>query len=283
MVKNKSLVFVFAFLVHGASNVDIVSVSVMEGDSFTLHTNTISTHDRIVWYFHGIQIAKISGDQCKICTDVRCKEVTKRFRDRLKLDHHTGDLTVTNTTNTDDGDYHQSMNIKSDTYFNVFVQGVFAERDTMRRKTVTEGETVTLDPSVIKSNVMMKWYFKDILIAEITGDQSQICTDVQCEERFSDRLKLDHQTGSLIIMNTRTEHTGEYKLLITNSRFSIIKNFSVSVTDQSDRFTDGLSSADPGSGLFAGVQAGIVIAVLLFPAAAVAIYNRHRIFQERNN
>ncbi len=59
-------------------------VSVMEGDSVTLHTNVkTNQQDRMTWYFNDSRIAKIRGDQSKICTDVQCKD---RFRDRLKLD-----------------------------------------------------------------------------------------------------------------------------------------------------------------------------------------------------
>ncbi len=77
-----------------------------------------------------------------------------------------------------------------------------AKRDEMKRaKSVKEGQSVTLDPGVTKNlNDLITWHFNDVLIAEITGDQSKICTDDQCE-RFRDRLKLDHQTGSLTIMN----------------------------------------------------------------------------------
>jgi len=119
----------------------------------------------------------------------------------------------------------------------VCVSGVSAvERYKMRRKAVNEGESVTLDPGeVLTNDVMMTWYFNDNPIAGITGNQSKICTDVQCNNktgRFRDRLKLDNQTGSLNITNTTTEDSGEYKLQINNSRFSIFNIFSVSVTGE---------------------------------------------------
>ncbi len=108
-----------------------------------------------------------------------------------------------------------------------------AQLDKMKKKEI---ESVTLDPGVIKHpNDVITWYFNDTLIAEITGDLSKTCTDDQCNdgtERFRDRLKLDHQTGSLTIMNTRTTDSGLYKLQISSSRFSISRSFSVTVTGE---------------------------------------------------
>ncbi|XP_048051716.1 uncharacterized protein LOC125271636 isoform X2 [Megalobrama amblycephala] len=181
-----------------------------------------------------------------------------------------------NIIDTDSGDYKLKIifsSSDSEKIFSVSVRGVSAaERDEV--KTVEEGESVTLDPGVIKSpNDEMTWYFNETLMAEITGDESKICTDVQCNEgteRFRDRLKLDHQTGSLTITNTRNTDSGEYKLLIiiNNSSFSIsrVKRFSVSVT------------AVPGSDLSSGAVAGIIVAVLLvFATSAVAVvYCRRR-------
>ncbi|XDV24074.1 hypothetical protein PO909_028352, partial [Leuciscus waleckii] len=177
----------------------------MEGDSVTLNSGVqTNQQDRVRWYYNDIRIAQITGDQSKICTDVQCNE---RFRDRLKLDHQTGSLIITNIRNTDDGVYQLktiSDSSDSEKIFTVSVHGVSAaEREKMKRKSVNEGESVTLDPGVINNpNDLMMWYSDDTLLAEITGDQSKICTDVQCKERFRDRLKLDHQTGSLTITNT---------------------------------------------------------------------------------
>ncbi len=110
------------------------------------------------------------------------------------------------------------------------------EADQMKTKSVKEGESVILDPSLVKTtDYLIKWIFYDIRIAEINGDLSFICTDVQClyaDERFRDRLKLNHMTGSLTITNTRTTDSGLYYLLITTIRFSIVKSFSVNVTGE---------------------------------------------------
>ncbi len=80
---------------------------------------------------------------------------------------------------------------------------------------VMEGDSVTLNTDVkINQQEKIHWYFNDIRIAYINGYLSDICTDVQCKERFRDRLKLDNQTGSLTIMNITNTDSGEYKLLI---------------------------------------------------------------------
>ncbi len=97
-----------------------------------------------------------------------------------------------------------------------------------------EGESVTLNtPEEKKNNHLLTWYFNDI---RITGDQSKICTDDQCKDRFKDRLDVD-LFGSLTITNTRITDSGEYKLqiIISDSRFSITreKRFSVTVTGES--------------------------------------------------
>ncbi|XP_016388101.1 uncharacterized protein LOC107723886 [Sinocyclocheilus rhinocerous] len=244
----------------------------MKGDSVSLHTDVkTNQQEDIKWYFNDIRIAQIAGDLSFNCTDVQCNEGTERFRDRLKLDHQTGSLTITNTRTTDSGLYELkiiSIRNSSEKTSSVTVYDVpAAERDEMKTKSVKEGESVTLDPGVVKNpNDFMTWYFNDICIAEITEEPRKICTDVQCNEgpeRFRDRLKLDHQTGSLTITNITITDCGLYNLQITSSSFSIIRSFSVTVTDS------GLSSA-----AVAGICAAAAVGVLLL--MAISLYLLHR-------
>uniref|UniRef100_A0A9J8AQC9 Immunoglobulin domain-containing protein n=1 Tax=Cyprinus carpio carpio TaxID=630221 RepID=A0A9J8AQC9_CYPCA len=94
--------------VFGAETNEIQSVSVMEGDSVTLKTNVTELHgdDDITWKYGAEKslIVKISNEKQNFSTyDVP----DERFRDRLKVDHQTGSLTITNITNQHAGLYEQ--------------------------------------------------------------------------------------------------------------------------------------------------------------------------------
>ncbi len=110
---------------------------------------------------------------------------------------------------------------------------MFADPVTVESVSVLEGDSVTLNSDLSE---MMDYYYYDLIlwrfgdentvIAEIdVMDGSMTVYDDVLDERFRDRLKLDDQTGSLIITNTRTEHTGLYKLQSN----SVSKSFSLTV------------------------------------------------------
>ncbi|XP_050951080.1 uncharacterized protein LOC127153852 isoform X2 [Labeo rohita] len=226
-------IFVVTGVFSVVKNRVTVSVSVMEGDSITLYSDVTTTQqEEILWYFNDTRIAVITGDLSRICTDVQCNEGNERFRDRLYLENQTGSLTIMNINTADTGLYQlkifsSNSSISEKTFSIMVLDAPDAELGKGKTISAMEGEYVTLDPDVIRNpNDVMTWYFNDTFIAEITGDQSKICTEDQCRERFRDRLKLDHQTGSLIITNTRTTDSGDYKVLI----ISRIVQHSISIT-----------------------------------------------------
>ncbi|XP_067271508.1 SLAM family member 5-like [Pseudorasbora parva] len=96
-----------------------------------------------------------------------------------------------------------------------------------------EGDSVTLntDLTEIQEDDDILWRFRDenSLIAKISRADKIFSTyDDVPDGRFRDRLKLDHQTGSLTITNISTEHAGDYKLEIRGLKLTS-KTFSVSV------------------------------------------------------
>ncbi|XP_058616360.1 SLAM family member 9-like [Onychostoma macrolepis] len=116
------------------------------------------------------------------------------------------------------------------TDYNLKSNGVFVDADAVESVSVLEGDSVALNSGFTEmmDDDLILWRFgaENTLIAQINvlAGSITVYKDV-LDERFRDRLKLDDQTGSLIITNTRTEHTGLYKLL-TNS---VSKSFSLTV------------------------------------------------------
>ncbi|KAI2647774.1 SLAM family member 9 [Labeo rohita] len=95
-----------------------------------------------------------------------------------------------------------------------------------------EGDSAILKSGLteIMGDDLIQWRFwiKNTLIAEISKRANSMTVyDDLFDGRFRDRLKLDNQTGSLIIINTTTEHAGVYKVLINH----LSKNFILTVHD----------------------------------------------------
>jgi len=98
--------------VFAAETNEIQSVSVMEGESVTLHTDVTKIHedDDILWKYgaENSLIVKISKDNRIFTTYDDVPD--GRFRDRLKLDDQTGSLTITHTTTEHTGVYRLELN-----------------------------------------------------------------------------------------------------------------------------------------------------------------------------
>ncbi|KAA0711833.1 hypothetical protein E1301_Tti021275 [Triplophysa tibetana] len=211
---------------------EVKSVSVMEGDSVTLHTDltVIQTSDVIRWRFGEGESRDLLVD-----IDTNCIRYNGPFKDRLHTDSQTGDLTITNMRIKHSGPYEVQINRATTTYkrFKVNVTVAPSVVSAGDVKSVTEGDSVTLhtDVQTLRDDLIL-WRFGDdgVLIAKHDEEQSKssIYDDV-LDGRFRYRLELDPHTGSLIITNTKTTDTGLYKLKISSNRDTKYKTFSVSL------------------------------------------------------
>uniref|UniRef100_A0A8C1RHW9 Ig-like domain-containing protein n=1 Tax=Cyprinus carpio TaxID=7962 RepID=A0A8C1RHW9_CYPCA len=122
----------------------------------------------------------------------------------------------------------------------LLVDGVFGYTDEVKSVSVMEGDSVTLytDLTEIKKADLILWTFgsENTRIAQINRLINKISYYDVLDGRFRDRLKLDHQTGSLIITDITTQHTGLYGFLqiigekqVTPKKFSVIVSARLSV------------------------------------------------------
>ncbi|KAA0711766.1 hypothetical protein E1301_Tti020883 [Triplophysa tibetana] len=97
------------------------------------------------------------------------------------------------------------------------VDGVFG--DEVKSVSVMEGQNVTLHTDdELQSQDLIEWMFgvqsPDEIIAELNREANSTSS---ISERLKNHVEIDDQTGSLIITNITTQHTGRYKLEITRS------------------------------------------------------------------
>nr|XP_009294309.1 SLAM family member 6-like [Danio rerio] len=108
---------------------------------------------------------------------------------------------------------------------------VFADSGVL--KSVMEGDSVTLESGVaeLKEEDVVTWLFgpKKTQIAEVDTDAAISSTSDGDAVGFRNRLKLDNQTGSLTIMNTRIADSGVYQQTLSGKTKPTTLNFRVTV------------------------------------------------------
>ncbi len=114
---------------------------------------------------------------------------------------------------------------------------MFADTDAVESVSVTEGESVSLNSGLTGTQTrdIITWSFgyPETRIAIINREEGIVSTSEGDAVGFRDRLKLDNQTGSLTITNTRTTDSGLYTVNIKTDTKQTIYRFNVTVYGES--------------------------------------------------
>ncbi|XP_056614314.1 natural killer cell receptor 2B4-like [Triplophysa dalaica] len=217
--------------VFGGDVDEVKSVSVTEGDSVTLHTDVIKQKDDVFVWCYGSDNSLVATTNGKVGSTKYYDGEDGKLIGRLRLDAHTGSLTITNMKTEESGLYTLKISNKKISYkkFNVNVNGVFA--DDVKSVSVMEGHSVTLHTDVIKQkdDVFVWCYGSDNSLVATTNGKVGSTKYYDGEDgKLIGRLMLDPHTGSLTITNMKTEESGLYTLKISNKNISY-KKFNVNV------------------------------------------------------
>ncbi|KAI2650778.1 SLAM family member 5 [Labeo rohita] len=181
---------------------EVKSVSEMEGDSVTLNLDLSEIlKEDILWRFghNTVLIAKLYKNN----TDkIYAENADGRFRDRLKLDHQTGSLTITNTRTTDSGLY-KVTNGSNATPLNTFNLTVYARlpvpviSSNSSQCSSSSSSSCSLLCSVVNvSRVTLSWYKGNSLLSSISASDLSISFSLPLEVEYQ-----DNNTYSCVINN----------------------------------------------------------------------------------
>ncbi|XP_057182183.1 uncharacterized protein LOC130549053 isoform X2 [Triplophysa rosa] len=221
------LSYLTCLIVNGVFGDEVKSV--MEGHSVTLNTDVIKHKDDLIVWRYGPENTLLATINGKAINTQLYDGDDGRFRDRLKLNDRTGDLTISDIRTSDSGLYTlkiSSNNRVSYKRFNVTVSGVFT--GDVKSVSVRTGHSFILYTHVLKErDDVMEWRFgaENTLVAKINETTFTPSTD----ERFRDRVKRDDQTGALMINDTRSHHSGLYQLRINSNNKVSYKKFDVTI------------------------------------------------------
>ncbi|XP_073721386.1 uncharacterized protein [Misgurnus anguillicaudatus] len=183
---------------------EVKSVSVMEGDSVTIHTNIkLQTDDLILWKFglNKTLIARING----VAKDISVYDdvLDGIFRDRLQVSNQTGDLTITNITTNHTGEYKIIINGKQNTSyrFNVTVYAHLPVPVITRDS--SQCSSCSLLCSVLNvRDVSLSWYKGNSLLSSISVSDLNIRLCLSLEVEYQDT-----HTYSCVLNYTITNQT----------------------------------------------------------------------------
>ncbi|XP_056614488.1 uncharacterized protein LOC130429758 isoform X4 [Triplophysa dalaica] len=211
---------------------EVKSMSVMEGDSVTLHMDDtdIQTDDMILWSFvtQASIIVRINreANTVSVYDDVH----DGMFRDRLRVDVQTGSLTITNITTRHSGLYQMTISGMMLT-FNRFIVTVYARLPVpditsyCPQNSASVSKCVLLCSVMNVSHVSLSWYKGKSLLSSISVSDLNIRLSLPLEVEYQDT-----NTYSCVINNPITKQTTHLDINQLRHRCSVMNVSGVSLS-----------------------------------------------------
>ncbi|XP_073717894.1 uncharacterized protein [Misgurnus anguillicaudatus] len=185
---------------------EVKSVSVMEGHSVTLNTDIteIKRGDVILWKFGPQESLIVNINRAANKTSINDDVLDGRFRDRLQVNDHTGDLTITNIKTKHTGFYQ--INIRGikeiSCRFNVIVYARLPVPVITRD--YSQCSNCSLLCSVLNvTHVSLSWYKGNSLLSIISVSDLNIRLSLPLEVEYQDNTKYGCMVNNTITNQTQ--------------------------------------------------------------------------------
>ncbi|XP_065099546.2 SLAM family member 9-like [Paramisgurnus dabryanus] len=173
------------FVCAGVFGDEVKSVSVMEGDSVTLHTDIteLQTDDLIDWRFGPEETLMAEINKAANKVSINADVLDGRFRDRLQGNNQTGDLTIINITTQHTGLYNITIKGNRDLSYRFNVT-VYAHLPipvitTQNSSSSSSGSNCLLLCSVMNvRDVSLSWYKGNSLLSSISVSDLNIISSI---------------------------------------------------------------------------------------------------------
>nr|XP_055074151.1 transmembrane and immunoglobulin domain-containing protein 1-like [Misgurnus anguillicaudatus] len=201
--------------VFGFDGDEVKSVSVMEGDSVTLHSDIadIQRDDQILWMLgrQETRIAEINKEGNVLSED------NGTFKGKLQLNNKTGSLTITNISITHSGLYKLTITSRRNSYKKFYVI-VYAPlpvpfityESSQCPSSSSSSSNCSLQCSVLNViDVSLSWYKGNSLLSSISVSDLNIRLSLSLEVEYQ-----DNNTYSCVLNNPITNQTQQLNINI---------------------------------------------------------------------